>query len=178
MHRRISTLLLTAGLLGAALALAPAVAAGDPCYHGYSIPPASSAATSTVRMEQCAFLPTNAQVAPGATVTFVNDSYETHLLTGANQAWGDRDKEIAPGASVTARFDEAGVYAFSCALHRGMTGAVIVGDVPAAAAAAATNRGSATGPVAPRPSCSWSGLPPSPWRVGRWRSRSDGACQR
>ena len=141
MVRRLRTLIAIGGLLGLALALAPGVAAGDPCYHGYTIPPTTSEATSTVQLDPCAFLPTSARVAPGTTVSFVNRSGEPHLITGANAAWGDRDQPLAPGASVTARFDEPGVYPYTCALHRGMTGAVVVGDpgTDAVAAAATTS---------------------------------------
>jgi plastocyanin len=121
----------------AALAAAPAALAGDPCFHGYSIPPSTTEATNAVRMELCAFVPTNVQIEPGATLTFTNTTGEVHLLTGANQTWGDREKEILPGESVSVTFEKAGVYAFSCAIHRGMTGAVIVGDGDPAAAAAA-----------------------------------------
>ncbi len=120
----------------AALAAAPAALAGDPCFHGYSIPPTTTAATGEVRMELCAFVPTNVLVEPGATLTFINTTGEVHLLTGANQTWGDREKEIRPGESVSVTFENAGVYAFSCAIHRGMTGAVIVGGGDGAAAAA------------------------------------------
>ena len=49
-------------------------------------------------------------------------------------------------------FDKAGVYAFSCAIHRGMSGAVIVGDVDGqatASLASSTSSGSDVGPLAP-----------------------------
>ena len=153
MTRRLRTVAGAAPLAGllavASLAAAPAVLAGDPCYHGYTIPAATTASTSAVKMEACAFVPTNVRVATGATVTFTNGSYEPHLLTGANQAWGDREKEIAPGASLSVTFDKPGVYAFSCSLHRGMSGAVIVGGAEqeagvAAAGAAGEDGGGAT----------------------------------
>ena len=149
MSRRFRILLLSAAVLGGALVLAPAVAAGDPCYHGYSMPPATTEATSTVAMDLCAFLPTNAEVATGSTVTFVNGSGEPHLLTGANQAWGDRDAEIAPGESVTQTFDQPGVYAFACAVHRGMSGSIIVGGESTAAAVASTETAAGAGSTGP-----------------------------
>ena len=135
----------------AALAAAPAALAGDPCYHGYSIPPTTTEAGSAIRMEPCAFVPTNIRVATGATVTFTNTSGDVHLLTGANQAWGDREKELKPGETVSVTFAEPGVYAFSCAIHRGMSGAVIVGDADGAAAAApvATTGGADGGVIVP-----------------------------
>ena len=143
MIHRLRTLLAIGGLIGLSLALAPGVAAGDPCYHGYVIPAPTSAETSDVKLEPCAFLPTAARVAPGTTVTFTNVSQESHLITGSNASWGDRDAELAAGATRTVRFDQPGIYAYSCALHRGMTGVIVVGepDLSDAAAAAATTTG-------------------------------------
>jgi plastocyanin len=142
MFRRLRTLLAIGGLVGLALIVAPAaVVAGDPCYHGYTIPPTTSEATTTVNLEPCAFVPTAARVAPGATVTFANVSEMPHLVTGANASWGDRDAEMAAGASRMVTFDRPGIYPFSCALHRGMTGVIVVGngDLSEAAAAAPTS---------------------------------------
>jgi plastocyanin len=148
MNRRALAPLVVTAVVLLSLAVAPTVLAGDPCYHGYTIPPTTTAATDTVRMDPCAFLPTNAKVAPGTTVTFTNTSSEAHLLFGANAAWGDRDAEIPAGKSVTVTFDKPGVYAFACALHRGMSGAVIVGDVgdPVDAAGAARTGSGSSGP--------------------------------
>lgn len=146
MVRRLRILLVIGGLLGLALAMAPGVAAGDPCYHGYTIPPTTSAETANVRLEPCAFVPTIARVAPGTTVSFENVSDMPHLITGANASWGDRDEEVAGGASRTVTFDRPGIYAYSCAIHRGMTGVIVVGDADAAdLAAAAAVTGSTTG---------------------------------
>jgi plastocyanin len=136
---------LAAAALLAALAAAPVVLAGDPCFHGYSIPPASTAASTSVDMEPCAFVPTNVTVATGATVTFTNTSGDVHLLTGANQAWGHREAQILPGRSVAVTFEKPGIYAFSCALHSGMSGAVIVGDAVDAAGGSASIAGAAGG---------------------------------
>ena len=142
MTRRLRALAGAALLTIGGLAAAPAVLAGDPCFHGYAIPASTTASVGVVRMEPCAFVPTNVRTTPGTTLTFTNTSQEVHLLTGANQAWGDREKEIAPGASLTVRFDKPGVYAFSCALHRGMSGAVIVEGSDQAAAAPVSSSGS------------------------------------
>ena len=142
MIRRLRTLLAIGGLIGLSLVFAPGVAAGDPCYHGFVIPAPTSAETSTVTLEPCAFVPTTARVAPGTTVTFTNASEFSHLVTGSNASWGDRDAELAAGTTRTVRFDQPGIYAYSCALHRGMTGVIVVGEpdlsraVPAAATAA------------------------------------------
>ncbi|MCI0346765.1 MAG: hypothetical protein L0221_15185 [Chloroflexi bacterium] len=143
MLRRLRSVLALAGLIGLALTIAPGVEAGDPCYHGYTVPPVTSAATSTVNLEPCAMVPTTALVAPGTTVTFTNVSPDVHLVVGANGTWGDRDREIAAGASVTVRFAEPGIYPYSCALHRGMTGVIVVRGADTTDAVAASDTAAA-----------------------------------
>jgi plastocyanin len=121
--------------LGLPLALiaAPAVAlAGDPCFHGFSMPVANVASTSTVQTMPCAFSPTVAYVPVGTTVTFVNDGQDSHLVTGANQEWGSRDVPLGARSRVTHTFDKAGVYPFACSFHAGMAGAIVVGADAAA----------------------------------------------
>lgn len=145
----VSLALLTGSLL-MWLAAVPIVSAGDPCYHDYVLPNETSASTQEVKLLPCAFAPTVTKVEVGSTVTFVNVTDFTHLVTGANQAWGSRDAELAPGATVHYRFDQAGIYPYACALHRGMSGTIIVGDTSAAApvapvAPAAAAAGSGTG---------------------------------
>jgi plastocyanin len=145
MARRLRILLAMAGLAGLGLALAPTVAAGDPCYHGYTIPAVTTQATSTVKLEPCAFVPTITRVAPGDTVTFTNVSEETHLVFGANATWGDRDTEIPARGTRSVRFDRAGIYPYSCALHRGMSGVVVVGNSGGSDAAAASTTSTSSG---------------------------------
>jgi plastocyanin len=149
MRRRFATLAGLGALLSATvlwLVAAPGVSAGDPCYHDYQIPPTTSSAASVVTFEPCAFAPTLTSVPVGTTVTFKNGSQFTHLLTGANQAWGSRDAEVAPGATVSHAFAKAGVYPYACALHRGMSGVIVVGDAAAiGAAGAGTTSGTTTG---------------------------------
>jgi len=119
-------------LMAVALAAAPAVMAGDPCYHGFVIPARTTGTDTQIKLAPCAFAPTVTHVAAGSTVTFFNGPDFTHLVTGANQAWGSRDVEIQPGQTVSYRFDEPGVYPYACALHRGMSGTIVVGDLTAA----------------------------------------------
>jgi plastocyanin len=129
------------GLLAAlavALVVAPIAVAGDPCYHGFEIPPRTEASETQIKVAPCAFGPTIAHVAIGSTVTFFNGPNFTHLITGANAEWGSRDVELKPGQQVSYRFDKPGVYPYACALHRGMSGAIVVGDAAGAAAAGTT----------------------------------------
>jgi plastocyanin len=139
--RRIVVLLMSLGLLAlAGLFAAPSVVAGDPCYHGFDVPERTTASETQIKMAPCAFAPTVTTVAAGSTVTFFNGPDFTHLITGANAEWGSRDVEVKPGAEVSYTFNKAGIYPYSCALHRGMSGTIVVGDL-----AAAVGAGSATG---------------------------------
>ncbi len=138
MRRTFVTLLgLLAGLsfLVAWLVAVPLVSAGNPCFHGYDIPAATTSTTNQVSLEPCAFTPTVTKVAVGSLVTFKNGGQFSHLVTGADQAWGSREIEIQPNASAAYRFDKAGVFPYACALHPGMSGVVVVGDAVTTAAA-------------------------------------------
>jgi plastocyanin len=121
------------------LSTTPLVSAGDPCYHDFAIPAVTTQAAIQIKLMPCAFAPTVTQVATGSTVTFFNGPDFTHLITGANQGWGSRDVEVRPGQTVSYTFDTAGVYPYACALHRGMSGTIVVGD----AATTITTGGSA-----------------------------------
>ncbi len=125
--RRIG-LLAAPALLAFWLIAVPTAMAGDPCYHGFEMPKAATEATNKIKLADCAFGPTIARVPVGSTVTFFNGPNFAHLITGANQAWGSRDVEVPPNATASYTFAEPGLYPYACALHRGMTGAIIVGD--------------------------------------------------
>ena len=139
MFRRIVSIVAPLAVLTLSLAAAPAALAGDPCYHGFDIPARSEEATTEIKAAPCAFGPTIAHVPVGATVTWFNGPDFTHLITGANQAWVSRDAELRPGQQVSYRFEKAGIYPYACALHRGMSGAIVVGDVAAPAAGGTTD---------------------------------------
>ena len=149
MRRRLASLLGLGAVLAASivwLIAAPVVSAGDPCYHSFDMPKATTAAATTIALEPCAFTPTLTNVAVGATVTFKNPGQFTHLITGANQEWGSRDAEVAPGKAVTYTFDKAGIFPYACALHRGMSGVIVVGGAEAlGAAAVGSTSGTTTG---------------------------------
>ena len=142
MTRRISRIarlltlpaLLTIGLVGA-----PGVSAGNPCFHGYTMPPSTTGPGTDVKLLPCAFQPTVTVVAEGSAVNFVNGPDFTHLITGASQEWGSADVEVQPNETVTYTFDEPGVYPYACVLHPGMSGAIVVGDLEDAVAAGTTD---------------------------------------
>ena len=141
---QLARLLSVPALLALGSVSAPAVSAGNPCFHGFEMPAASVGGGTEIKLMPCAFDPTITQVAEGSEVTFVNGPDFTHLITGANQAWGSPDVEVQPGASISYTFGAAGIYPYACALHPGMSGAIVVGDVDEALAAGSTG-GSAIG---------------------------------
>src|SRR2546428_4805487 len=132
MSRRIAALVGLLALILIGPAAAPAVSAGDPCYHGFTIPPRTTASEVQIKVAPCAFAPTVTTVPVGSTVTFFNGPDYTHLITGANAEWGSRDVELKPNAEVSYTFDKPGIYPYACALHRGMSGTIGVGDLASA----------------------------------------------
>ena len=126
--RRVSLGIIPGLMLVFAWLVAPATTvAGDPCYHDFELPARRCVATSQVKLEPCAFSPTIARVPVGATVTFANDGDFTHLVTGANQKVGLARRGAAPVLQGSYTFDKAGTYPYACALHRGMSGVIVVG---------------------------------------------------
>jgi plastocyanin len=142
--------LVALGLVLGSFAFATPVAAGDPCYHGFDQPPLTEGTDPQVKLLPCAFAPTVLRVAPGTTVEFFSGPYDVHLITGAGQLWGSRDVEVQPDSMVAYRFDRAGTYPYACALHRGMSGTIVVGNgiTKAAAAGSAPAVVAVTAPVA------------------------------
>jgi plastocyanin len=101
---------------------APSAVAGG-CHS-----PATEATGNAVEIEDACFTPTNLHVQPGDQVTWVNQDSFGHVVAGTGGTWG-RFEELGKGERLTFRFDQAGVFAYTCYLHPGMNGAVIVGKV-------------------------------------------------
>lgn len=122
-------LLVAGGVLAIALVAAGhpnGAAAGGGC-HESGTKEATDATGSAVEMGNCAFGPTVLRIEPGAQVTWTNKSEAVHSVTGLSGGWGDT-KELLPGNAVSYSFDTNGTYPYSCVLHPGMVGAVVVGD--------------------------------------------------
>lgn len=98
--------------------------AGGGCHRNFELGQTESTGT-TVEMGKNCFAPTVVRVAPGAEVTWVNRDPIAHRVDGIG--WSVQD-DVAPGATVTQRFETAGTYPYVCVLHPGMFGAVVVGD--------------------------------------------------
>jgi plastocyanin len=88
---------------------------------------------TVIRMDTCSFAPTANRVAVGTTVRFLNTSTIQHQVVGRSGTWGS--DLLDPGQEHSERFVAAGVYPYTCPLHPGMVGAILVGDGDAAGAA-------------------------------------------
>jgi plastocyanin len=157
--RRIVVRLLVATLLLVSLGVAP-VSAGGGC-HGEDATAHTEGDATVVRMGICSFSPTVVHVPVGTAVRFLNTAEVNHLVVGEAQSWGTQT-ELVPGKELQRTFGAKGVFPYSCPLHPGMVGAVVVGGadagaaVPPAAAAggaggaqqAGTTGAAATEPVA------------------------------
>jgi len=140
-------------LLLIGFAEAGVVTAGGGCHGGELATPTEGSAT-VVKIDGCTFLPAVTRVPAGADVTFLNTSFSPHDITGRDREWGTPSLDV--GARYETRFAEAGVYPYSCSLHPGMAGVVIVGSVANVDAAdsadlADSTQMAATAPVEPAP---------------------------
>jgi plastocyanin len=136
MGRRI-WVVLAIGALVAALLPAGWASAGGFC-SGYENERLTDARGVRVAMTDFCFTPTVLRVREGATVTFVNKDPEAHTVGGAAGSFGDMHREIAPGKSVSFRFEREGIFPYVCLIHPGMAGAIVVGDGIGPAALAGT----------------------------------------
>ncbi len=97
--------------------------AGGGCHQ---VPTASRG--TTVDVTDLCFVSTVLYVKPGADVTWTNRDSMTHVVVGVGDMWGDPNISLLQGDTVSYRFDQDGVYPYSCLIHPGMVGAIVVGD--------------------------------------------------
>jgi plastocyanin len=123
---RYLTLVCTAVAVGVASFVMPSarVEAGGTCHPGEGV---SDERGTTVTMADNCFVATVLRVDEGATVTFLNKDSVLHSVTGVAFSWGD-ETAIGEGETIQHVFDENGVYVYTCLLHPGMAGAIVVGD--------------------------------------------------
>jgi plastocyanin len=81
--------------------------------------------TTTVEISNNAFNPPQLNVAPGTTVTFVNNDTVPHTATADNDVF---DLEVPPGSSYPVVLEGAGTVTYHCELHPDMKGSIVVGD--------------------------------------------------
>jgi plastocyanin len=96
--------------------------AGGGC-HGA----ATEGTGAVVVLDQRCFGPTILRVAPGTKVTFVNKDPDVHNVTGFGYRWGSQS-DLRQGQRFSTTFGSRGVFPYTCTLHPGMNGAVVVGD--------------------------------------------------
>jgi plastocyanin len=128
MRRLVTLSLAIAGFALAGLVSPRVTVAGDPCFHSMDRPPVSAGSTDHIAIADCTFGPTITYVDVGSQVVWRNASSQEHEVVGSNLTWGAHDKLLQPGDSIGWSFDAAGVYPYSCMIHPGMTGAIVVGD--------------------------------------------------
>jgi plastocyanin len=121
---RYLTLIAAAAAMAIASLVMPNTAnAGGGCHQeGTTI----STSTSVALVGNC-FAATVTRVDEGATVTFHNEDDVAHNVTGAGYTWGG-EPTLFKGDTFERTFEENGVYVYSCLLHPGMVGAIVVGD--------------------------------------------------
>jgi plastocyanin len=130
---RMQRFLLFGSLFMAAWPATPA-AAGGGC-HSAGPESAQPMAGTTVEMVGNCFLPGVLTVDPGTTVRFANQDDIAHVVLGTG--WGSGEA-VAPGKAVEHRFEQPGTFGYSCYLHPGMNGAIVVGQAAVRPATAAT----------------------------------------
>ena len=113
-------------VVGVLAAGAVPASAGGGC-HGRAL---TDTATTEVQAAGNCFAPTVARVGVGEQVRWLNADGMGHTVTGAAGSFDGGD--FGPGDQATWTFNEPGVYPYSCLLHPGMIGAVVVGGGGAA----------------------------------------------
>ena len=88
----------------------------------------SGGEAETVAISDFSFQPGTTEVAAGTTVSWTNEDGVPHTVTaGAPDAVGDAfDEAVDAGGAVEVAFDEAGTFAYFCAIHPTMTGQIVV----------------------------------------------------
>ena len=85
---------------------------------------AGTGPVATVSMDHSTFIPSEITVAPGTTVTWVNNEAMPHTVVDVNK--GFRSKTIVKDAKFSFTFTTAGDYDYLCSIHPNMKGKVIV----------------------------------------------------
>lgn len=78
-----------------------------------------------VELSGACFTPTTLFAQPGETISFVNRDPVAHNVSGSD--WG-HPEDMREGDRFATSFADEGVYAYSCTLHPGMTGSIVIGE--------------------------------------------------
>jgi plastocyanin len=82
-------------------------------------------AAVTVKIDNFAFDAPTVTVAPGATVTWVNDDDDPHTVV-AEDGRSFRSRTLDTGDTFSFTFTSPGTFAYFCSVHPHMTGKVVV----------------------------------------------------
>ena len=85
----------------------------------------SSAESASVTIADLAYSPTEISVAAGSEITWTNDDKAPHTVTFDDEGV-DSSEELKTGDTFSTTFDEAGTYAYTCAIHPDMKATVTV----------------------------------------------------
>jgi plastocyanin len=88
----------------------------------------AQAADQTITIENFVFTPTETTIAPGTTVTWVNNDDMPHNVVGKGSAF--RSKTLGKGARFSFTFANEGEFDYVCSIHPNMKAKIIV-KVPA-----------------------------------------------
>ena len=97
----------------------------------------------TVNIQDDAFDPATTSIAPGTTVTWVNNDDEAHTVT-ADDGLFDSGR-LESGDSYSVWFDGSGTVAYHCEPHPHMTGSVVVGEASSSSGGETSGGGTPTG---------------------------------
>ena len=103
--------------------------------------------TTTVDIRDHAFNPAQLNVAPGTTVTFVNNDAEPHTATADNGLFDTG--VLQPGSSFEVLLDGSGTVTYHCELHPHMQGSIVVGQADAPSGTEGTNPPNQSAEVVP-----------------------------
>jgi plastocyanin len=99
--------------------------------HGDMAKPAAATQSAavepnTVAIDNFAFGPKSLTVAPGTTVTWINQDDEPHTVVNAGNPRLFKSGALDTGNKFSVTFDKPGTYQYFCSLHPHMTGVIVV----------------------------------------------------
>ena len=114
-------------------------------------PAASAQDDMTVSIQDFLFSPDQMTVAPGTTVTWVNDGQQPHTSTADDGTWDSGT--LQPGDDYSFTFDKPGTYTYHCSIHPDMTATITVsgdggGATPSASASMSPSASASMSPMA------------------------------
>jgi plastocyanin len=125
-----------------------------------SAPAVSAQDEMTVSIQDFFFDPDQLSVAPGTTVTWVNEGQAPHTTTADDGTWDSGT--LQPGEDFSFTFDQPGTYTYHCSIHPDMTASVKVsggGEATSSASASMSPSASASASPSASPSASASASP-------------------